>query len=374
MSFFEKLFEFLGNLFSALAKGPEEKETEVPTNSKALHDLVIKNSPGIGPKMTKLASNWFFDSRVTNHDYMVLIDFDYRETSPRMWLVDRRTGKSEVYKVAHASNSDPDKDGRPTEFSNVPNSKKSSLGPMVTAKQYGQSVGGWSKFEYAMKLDGLHPDLNGNVRQRAIVFHSSSYVNDIKGKLIGDSWGCPAVSTATAERIISMIDEGCLFFVYHKQLDSYFRDTKTFPLNSALSLIKEFEGLRLEAYRDPVGIPTIGFGTIRYPNGNRVKMGDRITQGEAEAYLLDHIEDSVVPVLDSKIKVPVTSPQYNALVSFVYNVGSGAFSSSTLLRKLNAGAEAFEVASELLRWNKADGKVLNGLVRRREAERKLFLS
>jgi len=365
IEFFKSVLQFFVDLFKAIEAGPTS-----PQKKNKLHDLVAKNSPGIGPKMLRMASDWFNHELVKNRDYMVLIDFD-RETSPRLWLVNRKTGRSEIFKVAHASNSDPDKDGKPTEFSNVPGSKKSSLGAMVTAQQYGKSVGGWSKFNRALKLKGLQQGLNDNVFDRAIVFHSSSYVNDVKGQLIGDSWGCPAVSEKTAARIISLIDNGALFFIYHRSLDALYKQTKSYPLFKSLALIKEFEGLRLNAYLDPVGIPTIGYGTIRYPDGSKVRMGDRITEAQAEDYLLDHVESSVVAKIDPLIQVPLTENQYNALVSFVYNVGIGAFQRSTMLRKLNSG-DYIGAAFEFPRWKLAGGKILAGLVRRRKAERALF--
>lgn len=139
-----------------------------------------------------------------------------------------------------------------------------------------------------------------------------------------------------------------------------------------LDLIKQFEGLRLKAYDDGVGVWTIGYGTIRYPNGVRVKSGDTCTKEQAEQYLKTDL-DSFENVINTKVKVTLTQNQFDALACFVYNVGATNFSNSTLLRKLNA-KDYSGAADQLLRWNKAGGKVMNGLTRRREAERKLFLS
>lgn len=139
-----------------------------------------------------------------------------------------------------------------------------------------------------------------------------------------------------------------------------------------LDLIKQFEGLRLKAYDDGVGVWTIGYGTIRYPNGVKVKRGDTCTKEQAEQYLKTDL-DSFENVINTKVKVPLTQNQFDALACFVYNVGATNFSNSTLLRKLNA-KDYSGAADQLLRWNKAGGKVMNGLTRRREAERKLFLS
>ena len=139
-------------------------------------------------------------------------------------------------------------------------------------------------------------------------------------------------------------------------------------INTAgLDLIKDFEGLRLNAYQDAVGVWTIGYG-----HTNTAYPGQRITNAQATDLLRQDVanfEDAVTRA----VRVPINENQFAALVSFAYNVGSGALNSSTLLRKLNAG-DTFGAANEFLRWNRAGGRVLAGLTRRREAERSLFLS
>jgi lysozyme len=139
-----------------------------------------------------------------------------------------------------------------------------------------------------------------------------------------------------------------------------------------LKLIKEFEGLRLKAYLDPVNIPTIGIGTTIYPTGIKVKLGDTITEKQAEEFLLHDLE-VFHSCLKRAITAPVTQNQADALLSWCYNVGCGAATGSTLIKKHNAG-DFKGAAEEFLRWNKAGGKVLPGLTRRREAERKLYLT
>jgi GH24 family phage-related lysozyme (muramidase) len=137
-----------------------------------------------------------------------------------------------------------------------------------------------------------------------------------------------------------------------------------------LELVKVFEGLRLEAYQDSVGIWTIGYGTTS--DILPVRPGMVITEAQAEQFLrkgLEGFEEDVARL----IKVPLTSDQFSALVVFTYNVGPGALSESTLRRKLNDGDYA-GAAAEFLRWNKAGGQELAGLTRRRQAERALFLS
>ena len=134
-----------------------------------------------------------------------------------------------------------------------------------------------------------------------------------------------------------------------------------------VNLIKSFEGLRLTAYRDPVGVLTIGYGTT-----TGVSSGMKITQSQAEAYLKQDLAKFEQAVKDD-VTVPLNSNQFDALVSFTYNVGEGALTSSTLLRLLNQG-DYQGAADQFARWNKGDGGVeLAGLTTRRKAERALFL-
>ena len=136
---------------------------------------------------------------------------------------------------------------------------------------------------------------------------------------------------------------------------------------AGLNLIKDFEGCRLKAYLCPAGVWTIGYGHTQ-----GVKPDMVINQLQAERFLIQDLkrfEDAVT----SLVKVPITPNQFSALVSFAYNVGTGALYDSTLLRKLNK-KDYKGAANEFLRWNKAGGKVLPGLTRRRLAEKDLFES
>ena len=137
-----------------------------------------------------------------------------------------------------------------------------------------------------------------------------------------------------------------------------------------LQLIKEFEGLRLDAYICPAGVWTIGYGST----GEHVYPGQTITEPEAEELLrkdLWRFEDCV----SSRVNVALTDNEYAALVSFAFNCGCGALQESTLLRRLNAGEPKPRVFSEELpKWVRGGGQVLPGLVRRREAEIALALS
>ena len=141
---------------------------------------------------------------------------------------------------------------------------------------------------------------------------------------------------------------------------------------AAVDLVKGFEGCRLNAYLDPVGIPTIGYGlTTGALPGVVVQMGMTITQREADEYLertLARFADQIWPAF-SRYPQP---HQFGAMVSLAYNIGTGAFKKSTALKRFNAGDTA-GTAEAMLWWNKAGGKVLRGLARRREAEVALFL-
>ena len=142
--------------------------------------------------------------------------------------------------------------------------------------------------------------------------------------------------------------------------------------DKGIALIKQFEGCKLTAYQDSVGVWTIGYGWTQPVDGKPIRAGMTIKLEAVERLLktgLVSYENDVSRL----VKVDLTQRQFDALVSFTYNLGARSLSTSTLLRKLNAGDYA-GAADEFLRWNKAGGKVLNGLTRRREAERALFLS
>jgi lysozyme len=145
-------------------------------------------------------------------------------------------------------------------------------------------------------------------------------------------------------------------------------------LNQAtIDLVKEFEGLRTTAYKDSAGVWTIGYGTTgRAGVGIDPVEGMEITEAEAEYYLQKGLEKFSTEITGA-ITQPINENEFGAFVSLAYNIGSGAFKRSTALRKFNAGDKQGS-ANAMLMWNKAGGRVLNGLIRRREAERALFLT
>ena len=138
-----------------------------------------------------------------------------------------------------------------------------------------------------------------------------------------------------------------------------------------LKLIAQFEGCYLQAYLCPANVWTIGIGTTVYPSNTKVKKGDTCTLDQAHEYLAHDLK-SFEKTVNDVVKVDLTQNQFDALVSLTYNIGSAAFKNSTLLKKLNAKDYA-GAADQFLVWNRGGGKVLNGLVRRREAERALFI-
>lgn len=138
-----------------------------------------------------------------------------------------------------------------------------------------------------------------------------------------------------------------------------------------IDLIKSFEGCYLKAYKCPAGVWTIGWGTTEPIDGVKPHEGMVITQKQADELLIKNLK-GYENAVNEYVIYSINQNQFDALVSFAYNCGNGALKTSTLLKKLNAG-DVHGAANEFLRWNKANGKVLNGLTRRREAERKLFL-
>lgn len=134
---------------------------------------------------------------------------------------------------------------------------------------------------------------------------------------------------------------------------------------AGIKFIEEREGCRLQAYPDSVGVWTIGVG-----HTNGVVPGMTITQEEADDLLSEDLANAEAAV-NSLVKVPLSQPQFNALVSFTFNLGKGALQESTLLRKLNAG-DYEGAAAEFPRWCHAGNEVLPGLVKRRAAEQAMF--
>jgi lysozyme len=149
--------------------------------------------------------------------------------------------------------------------------------------------------------------------------------------------------------------------------------------NHGYAIIKNFEGLRLSAYRDVAGVCTIGYGSTRYHDGKQVKSGDQLTSEVQADALFRNTMGQYEDAVNEAVKVPLTQNQFDALVSFTYNEGTGALRGSTLLVKLNE-KNYTEAAAHFLAWDKiTDPKtgnkiVCDTLVQRRREESQLFLA
>ncbi|SCY94674.1 lysozyme [Flavobacterium caeni] len=148
------------------------------------------------------------------------------------------------------------------------------------------------------------------------------------------------------------------------------------------NIIADFEGFRSKPYLCSAGVPTIGYGTTIYPNGRKVTMKDpEISKATAFGYL-KFIADLFARDVTSLVKSKINQSQFNALVSFAYNLGSDidaddipeGLGDSTLLKKVNRNPSDPAIASEFAKWNKASGKVSSGLVKRRAKEAKIYFS
>lgn len=139
-----------------------------------------------------------------------------------------------------------------------------------------------------------------------------------------------------------------------------------------ISLIKKYEGCKLTAYKCPAGVWTIGYGNTFYENGSTVKPGDKITQERADQLFRNILEKKFVEPIRKLIVSDINDNMFSAIVSFTYNVGIGNLKSSTLLKKVNANPYDQTISLEFKKWVKSAGKVLPGLVRRRESESDLY--
>lgn len=137
--------------------------------------------------------------------------------------------------------------------------------------------------------------------------------------------------------------------------------------------LKGSEGFRSKPYLDGGGVPTIGFGSTLYENGAHVRMTDTPITKERALQLFKNTLKTYTDAVNTLVKVPLTQYEFDALVEFVYNIGPSQFKTSTLLKLLNAGKPKEEVALQFRRWNKDNGKVVEGLTIRREKEMNKFL-
>ena len=144
--------------------------------------------------------------------------------------------------------------------------------------------------------------------------------------------------------------------------------------DNGIRLIQEFEGLRLNSYLCEAGVATIGYGATYYQDGSKVKLGQTITNTQANQLLKDHLkefEGSVIGLLNT---TKVNQNQFDALVSFCFNLGAANLAKSQLLRFVKANPNDPKIAAEFAKWNRAGGEVSRGLVRRRKKEAELYFT
>ena len=152
--------------------------------------------------------------------------------------------------------------------------------------------------------------------------------------------------------------------------------------NKGYLLIAQFEGLRLKPYLCSAGVPTIGYGSTFYPSGRKVTMRDKPITQETAFWMLKQVANMFAKDVDSLVTSDINQNQFNALVSFAFNLGSDidadnipeGLGDSRLLRRVNANSNDPEIAKEFVKWNKAGGRVLDGLTKRRLKEAELYFT
>ena len=143
--------------------------------------------------------------------------------------------------------------------------------------------------------------------------------------------------------------------------------------DNGFTLLGELEGIVLRPYKDSVGIPTIGIGSTYYEDGTKVKMTDKAITKERAIQLAKNVVKSFEEQVNKSILLPMTQNQFDAMVLLCYNIGKSGFARSSVVRNFNLG-NIQRAADSFLLWNEAGGRVVQGLVNRRNKERSLFLS
>jgi lysozyme len=143
---------------------------------------------------------------------------------------------------------------------------------------------------------------------------------------------------------------------------------------SGYKLIQEFEGLSLVPYLCSAKVATIGYGSTFYPSSKKVTMQDQPISLATAKWMLKETADKFAADVDKLIKANLNQNQFNAIVSFAFNLGLTSLGKSTLLKKVNINPNDPTIVAEFAKWNKAGGKVLNGLTKRRAKEAKLYFA
>ncbi len=165
------------------------------------------------------------------------------------------------------------------------------------------------------------------------------------------------------------------FFDYKKKPENDPKKPENFEISrKGLLLIKRFEGFSSTPYRDAKGVPTIGYGFTYYPNGESVKMTDRPISRKQALEIMDKLLDKYEHAVNEAVTSDINQNKYDALVSFTYNCGIGALNTSTLLKMVNQNPDDTEIRDEFPKWKYSGGQVIDGLLRRRKQEARLYFS
>lgn len=197
------------NISCADSSNGNQDPYEPIVNDKTIGELAQKFiSQGAPSRATKLALDFYNRNQdeIDNKRYVSVLDMSLHSSQDRFFLLDMKNQSLTSYVVAHGKGSDPDHDGYAQKFSNVPQSKMSSVGFYQVSETYYGSHG------YSVKMDGLS-STNSKARQRAIVIHGASYVKKGLSKM-GRSWGCPALDNNLSAAVIDKIKNGSLLFMY----------------------------------------------------------------------------------------------------------------------------------------------------------------
>ena len=143
---------------------------------------------------------------------------------------------------------------------------------------------------------------------------------------------------------------------------------------NGIAFIKKYEGFRSKPYKCEAGVATIGYGATYYPNGQKVKLTDPAIDEKHASLLLEAMLNPYEKAVDSYCRDDINQNQFDALVSFAYNLGNSALKSSTLLKKANANPNDKTIRNEFLTWRFAGGKELKGLINRRKDESDLYFT
>ena len=211
-------------------------ESQTSTLSTTLLDSVVKQGVPLNVATESFAKYDQFQSQVKNTAYITMIDFTQFSGKPRLYMVNTSTGAVDALLVAHGSGSDPNATGTPSKFSNIPNSKMSSLGAYLVSETAQTSDHGT-----IARLDGLE-STNNLARPRAIILHSATYVNTSLTKM-GMSWGCPAISLDWIARALQRLPGGSFMYAYGPPQNTAVDDIviRQIMLDPAYHWVNEFE-------------------------------------------------------------------------------------------------------------------------------------